>query len=86
MVLQAHELHAIFRRNMKARREELGLSQLELARITGIQQPQLSELERGGTNPTLATLARIAEALDLSPSALISASFYHSQENSIMSS
>lgn len=43
-------------------RTEAGISQTELARRMGVRQPYVSDLERGGRTPTLATLNRVAEA------------------------
>jgi DNA-binding transcriptional regulator YiaG len=39
-----------------------GISQTELARRMGVRQPYVSDLERGGRTPTLATLNRVAQA------------------------
>jgi len=47
-----------------ARRKELGLSQKELAELTGTTQSAIARLERGGRPPRIDTLLRIAEALD----------------------
>ncbi len=47
------------------RRNELGISQAELARIIGTQQPAISRLEKGDNNSTLSTLFKVADALDL---------------------
>jgi HTH-type transcriptional regulator/antitoxin HipB len=44
-------------------RLDAGLSQEELAQRTGMTQPALSRLERGGGIPTIAVLDRIASAL-----------------------
>ncbi|MDO4845468.1 MAG: helix-turn-helix transcriptional regulator [Oscillospiraceae bacterium] len=41
-----------------------GLSQKELSDLTGIDQSDLSRIERGIANPSVNTLNRIAEALD----------------------
>ncbi len=65
--MQPSELYEIFRTNMREMREEAGISQSELSRLSGIKQPQLSELERGNTNPNLATIAKVAEALEVPP-------------------
>ncbi|SHJ03966.1 Helix-turn-helix [Tessaracoccus bendigoensis DSM 12906] len=43
-------------------RTEAGISQAELARRMGARQPFISDLERGGKTPTVATLNRIARA------------------------
>lgn len=45
-------------------REEHGLTQAELAERCGIDQGDISRIERGSTSPTARTLQRIAEALD----------------------
>jgi ribosome-binding protein aMBF1 (putative translation factor) len=43
-----------------------GWSQADLAEAIGTRQPVISRLERGEGNPSLRTLKRIAEALELS--------------------
>lgn len=45
-------------------RERHGLTQVELAKVCGIDQGDISRIERGSTSPTARTLQRIAEALD----------------------
>ena len=57
MTLNLHE-------TIRARRLALGLSQLEAARRSGIQQRQVSIFERGG-DVTLSTLSKLAQALDV---------------------
>lgn len=47
------------------RRNEMRLSQTQLARKIGMQQPAISRLEGGGLNTTVGTLFKVAEALDL---------------------
>lgn len=47
-----------------SRRMELKMSQEELAAKVGTGQAAISRLESGNANPTLASLAEIAEALD----------------------
>ena len=48
---------------VSAARARKGLSQKELSRITGIDQSDISKIERGIANPSVGTLTRIAEAL-----------------------
>ena len=48
-----------------ARRAELELSQVELARAAGVPQADISRIERGKGNPTLATVTKLLTALDL---------------------
>ncbi len=45
-------------------RKEAGLTQAELSEKTGISQADISRLENGTRNPSLALLNRIAEAVD----------------------
>ena len=47
-----------------AARARKGISQKALAEATGIDQSDLSKIERGAANPSVGTLSRIAEALD----------------------
>ena len=44
-------------------RVKAGLSQKELSELTGIDQSDISKIERGVANPSVATLERIAAAL-----------------------
>jgi transcriptional regulator with XRE-family HTH domain len=46
------------------RRRELGLSQAQLAELTGTTQSAIARLESGGRPPRIDTLLRIATALD----------------------
>jgi transcriptional regulator with XRE-family HTH domain len=53
-----------FGRRMRQRREQLGMSQQELSRLTGIPQSRLSEFEGGGrTEMTVSTALKVARAL-----------------------
>jgi transcriptional regulator with XRE-family HTH domain len=47
-----------------AYRTEHALSQRDLAKQLGMTQPQLARLEAGEHNPTIDTLARLAQTLD----------------------
>jgi transcriptional regulator with XRE-family HTH domain len=47
-----------------ARRRELGLSQQQLAELTGTTQSAIARLESGGRPPRIDTLLRITNALD----------------------
>ena len=55
---------------VKFRREELGLTQEELADRAGIHRTYLSDVERGGRNLSLINIERLAAALDVSMSGL----------------
>jgi DNA-binding XRE family transcriptional regulator len=52
-------------RSLIERRNKLGISQTELARIIGTKQPAISRLEKGDYNTTLSTFFKVAEALNL---------------------
>ena len=45
-------------------RNELNMTQKELAERTGIKQSNISRLERGTYNPSLSSLKKIAKGLD----------------------
>jgi transcriptional regulator with XRE-family HTH domain len=49
---------------MSERRRELGLSQQQLAELTGTTQSAIARLESGGRPPRIDTLLRITSALD----------------------
>lgn len=50
---------------LRAARTALHLTQPALAKLTGLQQAEISRIETGGGNPTAETLVRLASALDL---------------------
>ncbi|MDP9847432.1 helix-turn-helix domain-containing protein [Streptosporangium lutulentum] len=50
---------------VRLRREELGLTQAELADRSGLKQPAVARFEAGGTMPTLPMLERLAGALEV---------------------
>ena len=54
-------------------REDLGLTQAELAKLAGVSQPAIAQLEGPDSNPTIGTLNRVARAMgariDFHPSA-----------------
>lgn len=49
---------------MRERREELGLSQEQLAHRTGLSQRRIWEIERAKTSPQLVTWLRLAQGLE----------------------
>ncbi|MEV0092360.1 helix-turn-helix domain-containing protein [Streptomyces sp. NPDC050738] len=55
------------------RRQELGLSQTEVAERVGLTQAKISRIEGADTVPTLPLLRRLAQALDASLSIALDA-------------
>ena len=53
---------AVIKALLDARREK-GITQKELAELTGIAQGDISKLENGSANPSIKTLNRVAAAL-----------------------
>lgn len=53
----------LFGDRVRARRQELGLSQEALAHQAGIARAYIGSLESGGRNPSLDNIARLASAL-----------------------
>lgn len=58
-------------KNIKAKREDLNLTQDELANKVGITQAMLSQIERGTKNPSLPLGFLLAEALNCDVSELV---------------
>ncbi len=50
-------------RNLKRIRKEKGVSQGEVASAFGMDKAFISNIENGKTNPTLATIAKLAKAV-----------------------
>lgn len=58
-------------RRARARRTELGLSQMALAEQIGLHFTFVSEVERGERNLSLSSLLRLAEGLEMNPGDLV---------------
>jgi transcriptional regulator with XRE-family HTH domain len=56
---------------IRARRDELGLSQEALAHRAGLQRAYIGQLETGMRSPGLETLAKLARALELDAADLV---------------
>ncbi len=50
-------------KNLKRIRTEKGISQGDIVKTSGIDKAMISNIENGKTNPTLATIAKLAKAL-----------------------
>jgi transcriptional regulator with XRE-family HTH domain len=59
------QLGWVIANHVRARRQEIGLSVGQLAARSGISKGMLSKVENAQTSPSLATLARLAAALDM---------------------
>ena len=57
--------------NLAQVRRDRGLTQEDLAQLIGTSQPRIAEIEGAQANPTLRTLAKIANALDVTVDALV---------------
>ena len=59
--------------NIKERREQLGISQKELAERAKISQSFLCDIEQGRCKPSIDTAVKLAQVLDVSDIAFWSA-------------
>ena len=66
------ELQAIVAENLKAQRARVGLSLDELAREAGVSRTVLGQIEIGTTTPSIGVIWKIAQALGIPFSALLS--------------
>ena len=62
----------ILGKRIRSRRGELGLSQEGLANEAGLDRSYVGRIERGEGNPTVELLGKLAEVLNVHPTA-----FYH---------
>ena len=64
-------LPAAFGTSVRALRLKRGISQEKLAALAGLSRTYMSEVERGVTVVSLTTIAKLADALDISMSRLL---------------
>ena len=50
---------------IKARRKVLGISQQDLAEMSGISHPTVKDIERGLANPSLSTISKLLDVLGM---------------------
>jgi transcriptional regulator with XRE-family HTH domain len=60
-----------FGRRVRARREELGLSQMTFGLAVGLHPTYISDIELGRRNVSLETILRLAAALEVDPARLV---------------
>ncbi len=65
------DLQLILAANLKAIRDERGLSLDKVAGATGVSKSMLGQIERGESNPTLATVWKIANGLHVGLTELV---------------
>jgi len=53
------------KKNLKKIRTEKGISQGDIVKTSGIDKAMISNIENGKANPTLATIAKLAEAVNI---------------------
>lgn len=58
-------------KNLKRIRTKKGITQGDIARSLGVSRGFVSNIENGKTNPTLATIARLANAVGASTDELL---------------
>jgi transcriptional regulator with XRE-family HTH domain len=62
---------SVFGKVLRTLRENKNLSQEKLAEYCDLDRTYISMLERGLRQPTISTIFKIADALDISPSELV---------------
>jgi transcriptional regulator with XRE-family HTH domain len=67
----AGSLTLAFAEAVRQARSELGISQEELGRRSGLHRAHVGEIERGEISPTLDSVELIATALEVHPADLI---------------
>jgi len=71
-VAQRSQAHAALGRAVRDIRGRRGISQEELAHQSGVHRTYLGDVERGVRNPSYTSIRRIAIALQVRPSELLS--------------
>jgi transcriptional regulator with XRE-family HTH domain len=66
------DMRRLVGRNVRRIRQEKGLTQEQLAEISGFSQQYISGLEQGQRNPTIVSLYELTTALDVSHMELVS--------------
>ena len=65
------DMRKLVGRNVKRIRQEKGLTQEQLAELSGFSQQYLSGLEQGRRNPTIVSIYELATALGVSHMELV---------------
>ncbi len=70
--LNADKTTREFGTRIRTLRKELAMSQEELGEVAGLHRTYIGHLERGEVNPSLINILRVAKALKVDPSNLVS--------------
>lgn len=70
--MRAEQVAAAFGRILREQRNSTELSQEQLALNADVDRTFVSQMERGIRQPTLTTLFKLARALEVQPSTLVS--------------
>jgi transcriptional regulator with XRE-family HTH domain len=57
-------------KNLRAARKKLGLSQAEVSQRSGVEQGEVSRIERGIRDPQASTIEKLAAAVEVPPGRL----------------
>jgi CheY-like chemotaxis protein len=77
--MTAIELKLLLGNAIKEQRNALGISQEELAARAGLHRTYVSEVERGERNPSIASIDKLAQALEVSFTSLFERTGQHSR-------
>ena len=69
--MASESIAAIFGKVLREQRNARGLSQESLALSANVDRTFVSQMERGIRQPTLTTLCKLSDALDIQPSTLV---------------
>lgn len=72
VIMRAEQVSAAFGRVLREQRMAAGVSQETLALSADVDRTFVSQIERGIRQPTLTTLCKLARALEVQPSTMVS--------------
>jgi transcriptional regulator with XRE-family HTH domain len=58
-------------KNLRTARKKLKLSQAEVSARSGVEQGEVSRIERGQRDPQVSTLEKLAKAVEVAPGRLL---------------
>jgi len=84
ILINMNDFYIILGKKIKEIRQKIGMTQEELAWKCGISLNFLGQIERGQKKPSIETIKKIAEALEISPSAFFDKMPYPSPKEDIL--